>query len=51
MLANAAHPSYWAPFVVVGEGAAGTLAEKKQTNARPPPKTKAVDWKKDVFGR
>src|SRR5262249_37657391 len=43
----AAHPSYWAPFVVVGEGAAASPADKK--HARPPPKTKAVDWKKNAF--
>jgi hypothetical protein len=51
------HPAYWAPFVVVGEGAsANTLAlpvarseSKKSFKAKATPK-KPDDWAKRAFG-
>jgi CHAT domain-containing protein len=61
-----AHPAYWAPFVVVGEGGAGALGETqaaasgaapppaakpKTAPKRPPAKASTEDWRSSVFAR
>jgi len=59
-----AHPAYWAPFVVVGEGTPelNTLSTsssvpgpgpQQATNTKPRPAKKAApeDWKKDIWWR
>ena len=59
-----AHPAYWAPFVVVGEGSPelNTLSTsssvpgpgpQQATNTKPRPAKKAApeDWKKDIWWR
>ena len=46
-----AHPSYWAPFVVVGEGSSVPNAHQPKPKSQPIEKESPVGWKTEIWRR